>query len=167
MKVISENVFVGSISFHMLIAFLKVSLRKKKDKYLQEYLVPSLYFVCQLEGLKNDIGSCHLSSSHSESLLIWGVFSIISFCLIFNDSVYADFLHFQVLILKMKCIYQNMHREMQQWIWLKTTQLIGKGFFGWPVWSELRLRGSALLLRKCLNFFSLLQTYFINMSFWV
>ena len=80
---------------------------REREKDLQEYLLSSLSFVCELEILKNDVGSSPLSSPHSVSLLMWGVF----FCyliLLFSYLVCGEFsFSSQVLVLEMKRIVKS------------------------------------------------------------
>ena len=80
-----------------------------------EYLLSSLSFVCELEVLKNDVGSSLLSSPHSVSLLMWGVF----FCYLILStfqlfSLWGIFFFFSGVNFGNETHCQKLHTEMQQ-----------------------------------------------------
>ena len=102
---------------------------REREKDLQEYLLSSLSFVCELEVLKNDVGSSPLSSPHSVSLLMWGVF----FCYLILStfqlfSLWGIFFFFSDVKFGNEMHCQKLHTEMQQrsdcrqcslWAWLQ------------------------------------------------
>ena len=105
---------------------------REREKDLQEYLLSSLSFVCELEVLKNDVGSSLLSSPHSISFLMYSVVFFFSCYLILSTfqlfSLWGIFFFFSDVKFGNEMHCQKLHTEMQQrsdcrqcslWAWLQ------------------------------------------------
>ena len=141
----------------------------EREEDLQEYLLSSLSFVCELEVLKNYVGPSPLSSPHSVSLLMWGVFfcylrlSTFQLC-----SLWGIFLFFSGVNFGTETHWQKLHTEMQQrsdsrqcrlWAWLSTVTNVN--------YAETQRQRTFTAKMSDFFFFFILLTYFIIVPFWV